>query len=418
MGEVSDTVLIVGAGVAGLAAARELRERGLKATILEAQGRIGGRIRTVRDAESAVAVELGAEFVHGLDPGLWNLLREARLPVLEVDGEHLSGGEEGLHPAASFEGVGQIFERMSQAPEQSFADFIAATDAPEDAKQSATGFVEGFNAARKELVSVAWLNFENAASDEIEGDRAFRVVSGYDAVPRALSHGAEIRLNTAVTRIRWRPGHVVAETAAGEVEARRAIVTVPFALLRAGSVTIEPEPPALSRARDAVRTGQAVRITFRFRETPWRKNPRASFLYAGGDEPFPVWWTAYPMCAPVITAWAAGPKAEALRGKTEADLVRTALASLRNILGDEVTGEDALEPVAWYYHDWENDPFARGAYSYVAVNGLAAQRALAAPVEDTLFFAGEATDTSGHLGTVHGAMASGIRAACLCADLK
>jgi Flavin containing amine oxidoreductase len=97
---------------------------------------------------------------------------------------------------------------MTRAPEQSFVDFIAGVDAPEYVKQSATGFVEGFNAACKERVSVKWLNRENAASGQIDGDRSFRVRSGYDSVPAFLARNPDIRLNTPVRRLTWQPSAV------------------------------------------------------------------------------------------------------------------------------------------------------------------------------------------------------------------
>jgi monoamine oxidase len=130
-----------------------------------------------------------------------------------------------------------------------------------------------------------------------------------------------------------------------------------------------------------------------------------SFLQ--GDAPFRVWWTQHPVIASVITGWAAGPRALALRGKTPDELRDVALDSLRKILD-----ADPGEPVASYFHDWAADPWSRAAYSYVRVNGMAAQRAFGLPIEGTLCFAGEAAaPEAGHVGTVHGAIASGIAAA-------
>ena len=130
-----------------------------------------------------------------------------------------------------------------------------------------------------------------------------------------------------------------------------------------------------------------------------------------GDAEFPVWWTAYPVNTPVITAWAAGPKADALAGRSEAELKQIAIESLRKLLG-----EDPGDPEAAWLHDWSRDPLALGAYSHVRTNGLAATEALRDPVERTIYFAGEAL-AAGHMGTVHGAIESGIRAAaCVAAD--
>lgn len=397
-------VLIVGAGVAGLAAGRELVRQGRCPLILEARDRVGGRILTVHDPLSPLPVELGAEMVHGLHPVLWQTLEACAATVVEMRGDHLRRSSQGLHHARYFEQVDRVFERMKNAPEQSFASFLAKVRAPGEVKQAATGFVEGFNAARKEDVSVAWLNQENEASAEIDGERNFRVVSGYGGVPLHLSRGLDVRLSTRVKRVRWKKGEVVAETDAGSFRAAKCVVAVPFSLLRTGDVAIEPDPPALRAAHEAIATGDAIRITFRFRKMAWEKYPHLSFLH--GDAAFPVWWTSYPVRAPLITAWAAGPKADALSGLGREELVRVALESLETILGEPVES-----PQAAHLHDWRGDALTRGAYSYLRVNGAAAQRALSKPLRGTLCLAGEAVGGPEHMGTVHGAMASGIRAA-------
>jgi monoamine oxidase len=402
----SKDIIVIGAGVAGLAAARELKRAGFAPLVLEARDRIGGRILTVHDPLTPVPLELGAEFVHGVHPTLWRVLRDLRAPVVELAGEHWTRDAQGVHRGGGgWEEMERIFEAMSRAPEQSFAEFIAQAEGSADAKRAATSFVEGFNAARKEEVSVAWLNAEQKASDESDGDRSFRVLAGYGAVPRRLAEGLEIRFSTDVARIRWRPGDVHIETRAGQVfRCAGAVIAVPFALLRCGHLQLDPEPPALAAARDAIATGSAIRVTFRFAEPPWSETaPHLSFLHGGSD--FPVWWTAFPIAAPVITGWAAGPKADALAGRSQAELQQIALASLHRLLG-----EDPGQPEAAWFHDWSADPYALGAYSYVRTGGLAALAELQKPVENTICFAGEAL-VSGHMGTVHGAIESGIGAA-------
>ena len=397
--------VIVGAGVAGLAAGRELSRSGLRPVLLEARDRPGGRVLTVRDPHTAVPIELGAEFVHGVHPDLWKLLREMRVPVIELGGEHWTRDSDGFHPANSgWDEMDRVFEAMSQAPEQSFAEFIDGIRAAEEVKRSATSFVEGFNAARKEQVSIAWLNQEEKASEEIDGDRSFRVLAGYDAVARHLARDLDVRFSTEVREIRWRPGSVLIETSAGSIRAARVIVAVPLPLLQNGRLRITPEPPSLSNAVNAIATGNALRITFRFAEARWAKAaPHVSFIHGNVD--FPVWWTAYPVNTPVITGWAAGPRADALAGRPESDLKQIAIESLRKLLGG-----DPGEPEATWFHDWSRDPLALGAYSYVRTNGSPAAEALRNPVEHTIYFAGEAL-AGGHMGTVHGAIASGIHAA-------
>ncbi len=401
----SPDFLILGAGVAGLAAARYLRQRNLNPLVLEARNRIGGRIATLHPAQTPIPVELGAEFVHGLHPDLWTLLDEAHLPAVEARGEHLTATPDGPRESTRFDDMAPLFEALSRAtPDQSFDHFLRHTDADPEAKTAITGFIEGFNAARKELVGTDWLNTESRAASEIDEDRNFRLLSGYDAVPRHLAQNLDIRLETPVRRLRWQKDEVIAETDTAEFRAPRAIVTVPFALLAANGLPIHPEPAALTNARRAIATGHALRVTFRFPTAVWEKYPRLSFLHA--DQPFPVWWTPYPVRTTLITGWAAGPKADALAARSEAEIVAIALASLRHALH-----EDPGPPDAVFFHDWRHDPWSLGAYSYGLVNGAAARRALADPIDETLCFAGEAVCPAGHMGTVHGAISSGLAAA-------
>jgi monoamine oxidase len=141
-----------------------------------------------------------------------------------------------------------------------------------------------------------------------------------------------------------------------------------------------------------------------FREAFWEKQHPGVAFFHSPDAPFPTFWTPLPMHAPLLTAWAGGPKAERLTGSSEEELLKKALASVRSVLKSDE------EPQAFLVHDWQADPYARGGYSYVKVGGSGAREELAEPLEDTLFFAGEATDTE-QSGTVGGALASGIRAA-------
>jgi len=134
-----------------------------------------------------------------------------------------------------------------------------------------------------------------------------------------------------------------------------------------------------------------------------------SFLLSD-ENPFPTWWTMMPEKLPIITGWATFKCAEAVSGKGEGFIIDKALDTLSRLLKVDRQELEALLGAA-YTHDWQTDPFARGAYSYAKVGGDGAQRELATPVENTVFFAGEATDLSGHNGTVHGAIASGRRAA-------
>jgi monoamine oxidase len=180
--------------------------------------------------------------------------------------------------------------------------------------------------------------------------------------------------------------------------------------------------------------GKVVRIVLRFRRRFWDEiSPQShfsriqssqsqssksqssqtladmSFLFSS-DEWFPTWWTTMPDKLPIITGWAPFDCAERLSGKSRSFVIDRALQTLGTLLNVKATELAAMLDGA-YFHDWQSDPYSLGAYSYGAVGSDGAQQALGSPVENTLFFAGEATDVTGHNGTVHGAIASGHRAA-------
>jgi monoamine oxidase len=157
--------------------------------------------------------------------------------------------------------------------------------------------------------------------------------------------------------------------------------------------------------------GRVLKLVFAFKERFWeRAFPDELGFLSTPNEPFQVWWTGYPVYAPVLVAWVGGPAADALSEIAVEQRVDQALDSLARMLRLSRSEVDR-QVVRWDTHDWAADPFARGAYSYVRVGGVPGQEVLARPVENTLFFAGEATELAGHQATVHGALYAGERAA-------
>jgi monoamine oxidase len=419
-------VLIIGAGAAGLCAARTLARAGTPSLILEARQRLGGRIQTVYDSLSPVPVELGAEFVHGMPREVWEAVGGSGLAAQELDARHVRVNGRVEPDDAISEQVDGVMAAMAAAPEQPFREFVDASGASPEVRRRAVDYVEGFNAARSELISVRSLARQDEASAKIEGDRLFRLQPGYGALIDWLWTGmgaglARVRFGAVVEAVRWRARHVEISARvfgrAMKFYAPRAIVTVPLGVLQApagaeGAIRFDPEPPTLAAARAAIAMGHASRITLRFREPIWERRGEfqgAGFLHT--SEPWmPTWWTSLPVRAPVITGWMAGPAAECAASEEPAAWLGHALRSLaRTLRTDETTLAGELE--AWHAHNWSGDPFARGAYSYVRTGGVEAQRNWSEPVEDTLYFAGEAVNGEGHAATVHGAMATGERAA-------
>lgn len=422
-------VLIVGAGAAGLAALRELDRAGLRARCIEAQERIGGRILTVHDPLSPAPVELGAEFVHGRPSEIWDIAGRAGLAVVERgwNAIQMDGGKL-VHEQEMGDAIGQamsaVEEAASEGPDESFASFIGRAEFPAAVKRRATRYVEGFNAADAATVGIASLAQDAQASGQIEGDRSFFILNGYDSVPLALLHGIEalddkLQLNSVVERIAWKPGEAAVHLRSaldGRREAllaRRVIVTIPLGVLQAerdvqAAIRFDPEPVEILAAARSLAFGQAFRVTLRLHPSFWERRPellRAGFIFS--EQPvFPTWWRPYPVHTPLITGWTAGPAAGPLFGQSRTAVVSRAIEAF-----ERISGVSPLPALAAYFHDWHADPFFRGAYSYVPADKLPARKVLAEPVADTLYFAGEATDLDGHGATVHGAIASGIRAA-------
>ena len=426
-------VIVIGAGASGLSALLELDRARVKVLCVEARERIGGRIFTLHDPLSPVPIELGAEFIHGRPPEIWNIVRSSALGVYDCvdDSVRVKGGQIQTQENA-WEPVGQIMQDMQKAAEsgtdEPFTDFLSRADSSAEAKELTASFVEGFNAARKEIIGIASLAKDARAADAIGGDRSFRFFCGYDSVVhnivRKVSDSAgALSLNSVVTHVAWQPGLVtlsVRSTLTGRVEkltASRLVVTVPLGVVQAGqdaagSIGWDPVPATLLDAVAKLAFGQVFRVVLCFKDSFWEANPafsNAGFILSN-EHLFPTWWTTLAVRAPVLTGWSAGPHADDLIGQPESAIIQEAVASLARITGTDPARLSSLLQHA-YFHDWQADPYARGAYSYVPAGALAAREILAQPVADTLFFAGEATELNGHSATVHGAIASGRRAA-------
>jgi monoamine oxidase len=415
--ESSAEILILGAGIAGLAAAAQLASAGSTVAVLEARDRIGGRIHTLHPSESESPIELGAEFVHGRPPELLAALKDARIPLQPVTGTDACFHRGALIPCPqneSFALLDELADFAAREGDMSFDAFLARRCPDPEVAAQARSFVEGFNAADARRIGIAALARQQQAEDAIGGFESSRPIHGYDALPRHLAQeaeqaGARILLRTPIVSLEWKPGSVTALTASGDsFSAQQAIITLPLGILRARSVAFDPEPSTILAAADCMEPGSARRLTLLFRTPFWKqKTPVMRFLFAPGMTP-PTYWTQHPHDLPILIAWLGGPAADAVHDSGR--LATQALRSLEQIFTLSPHSLDA-ELRNSYQHDWMSDPFTRGAYSYAPAGAAGCSALMAEPVASTLYFAGEHTDTTGHWGTVHGAMRSGLRAA-------
>lgn len=421
-------VVVVGAGAAGLAAMRELAAAGKHVLCLEASDRIGGRIFTVRDPRSPIPIELGAEFVHGKPAETINIVDSAPLALYKCteNAVHIRDGKVMKHQDAWVQ-VNEVFKGLEKAVqdgrEESFAQFLAARSYSQPAKELATMYVEGFNAARSELISIQSLVKDQKAADEIDGDSSFRLMNGYDSVTRWLADGVQefdskVKVNAQVRSIRWREGNARLEYvsrfsgAAQEVRAKQVVIAVPLGVLQRSGIRFDPEPVDVLHAALLLHFGQVVRLVLRFQHASWEdeKDFRTAGFLLSNEKHFPTWWTALPVRTRSITGWSAGPRTDELINMPHDEMVKRALADLGRIIS-VADAKLAASVDAVHTHGWHADPFVGGAYSYVPVGAMGARETMAKPVSATLYFAGEATETNGHSATVHGAIASGRRAA-------
>jgi monoamine oxidase len=417
-------VIVVGAGMAGLAAAERLATGGCRVLVLEARDRLGGRIHTVRAPGLALPIELGAEFVHGRPAELVALIERLGLTLVEVPERHDPGRQ--APPLPDLRGtLARLLEAGDASvdrPVAALLDEQAATVSHREL-EAVRRYLESFHAADLARLGTRALAQNEAAEDE-DGDEGHRIREGYTGLVERLAAEIDparcgVRLGSPVSRLRWREGQVRVTvdhgSGAAELLAPRVVLTVPLPVLArwtgGAPPALDPVPEGWREALGALSMGPAHRMVLVFDERWWAPDGGAgpSFVH-GADEPFPVWWTALPSREPAITGWAGGPRAAALAGRGEAAMLDATLASLGSVFGRN-PAELRARLVHGYGHDWSADPWAGGAYSYGGVGALEARQALASPVADTLFLAGEAVAELGRNATVHGALASGRRTA-------
>ncbi|MBB4396061.1 NAD(P)/FAD-dependent oxidoreductase [Bradyrhizobium sp. ERR14] len=413
MPETTEHIVIVGAGAAGLMAARELARAGRRVTVLEARERCGGRILPLPVSEFGYPAAGGAEFVHGEAPVTRGLLREAGLSLHEIAGEQWS-----------FYGTALLREERDDPHEAelqavlkdlkddlSVAEFLRRHFAGDDyapMRQSIERMVEGYDAADPERASTLalreeWMDGGHAPQARIDG--------GYGALIDFLAadcrkFGVTIHLGAVMSAIEEDGDTAAVRCGGSDVHAcDRVILTVPLPLLR------EMALPASARAKlaaaDDIGFGNVIKILLRFARPWWRERDQdlAAMTFLLSDRTIPVWWTQYPSGQAVLTGWLGGPRTAELESLDPQGLIAAGLDSLAAIF--KLPREDvARELVAATATNWAHDPFARGAYSWATPRTRAAQAVLAR-ADGLVLFSGEALYRGRDMGTVEAALASG-----------
>jgi monoamine oxidase len=420
-----DTI-VIGAGVAGLTAARLLTDAGRRVAVLEARDRVGGRVHTDR---SDVATDLGASWIHGITDSPVAAAADAfGMRTVEFT---VGGYQPDSRPIAYY---GPDGTRLTDAAAQGFIDDIhavdrallevVATSAPDDSYRDVTEralSTQGWDDDRAQRVREylehrseeqygAWI--EDLAAhglddDSIDGDEVV-FPDGYDALPTRLAEGLDVRLQRVVSRVDWSGGDVVVTTDRGRFTAASAVVTVPVGVLQSDDFVIEPAlPEPVAGALGRLRMNAFEKVFLRFPAKFWDDG-----VYAIRQQgPESVWWHSwYDLTAlhgvPTLLTFAAGPAAVATRDWPEADVVDSVLDQLRRLYGDRVEQPTRVDITAW-----QDDPFARGSYAYMTVGSTTSDHDdLATPIGGILHLAGEATWTDDP-ATVTAAMLSGHRAA-------
>lgn len=423
-------VLVVGAGMSGLAAAASLEASGIDAVVLEARDRIGGRTHTA-DVDGAT-LDLGGAWIHGprRNPiarlsdalGLERFEDESGLGRFASDDAEIDGLSElrmyliAGPLLAALTGDGK-FDGLEDGEDRSVADFVDAwiADSGLDERDAAIArfavvdlLVETEYACDASELSLRWFYEEGGFSG---GD--WLIDGGYGQIVDHLAQGLDVRLEQVVERVVERDGYVRVHTRDGAtIDGSAVVMTVPLGVLNAGAIAFEP-PLDAERTAAMGRLGMAhlEKVILRFDERFWGDtfDGMAAVMAEGDAGHFDsVFDFTEAAGAPTLAfLYGGGDSREVQENWSDERILAGALDGLRLIVGPAV---EIPEPRATHVTRWHTDPFARGSYSFIKVGGSPDDHRRIARPHGLVHFAGEATSAE-HSSTVHGALMSGLREA-------
>lgn len=394
-------VVVIGAGAAGIAAGRRLAASGASFVVLEARDRTGGRAHT--QVMAGFPVDMGCGWLHSAEQNPWTPIAEGlgltidRSPppwMKQAFDVGFSAGEQRAY-RAEFTALDERVERAAEGPDRPVSDLFQPGCRWNALLDAFSGF---YNGAPFEEISV-----HDYSAYQDTGVN-WRVAEGYGTAATVFGADLPVALETPVSRIDRSGATLRIETARGTLEARAAIVAVPTAVLAQERLRIFPGLPAKVEAALALPLGHVDKAFLKLAEP--EAFPAETHLFGRIDTALTASYHLRPFHRPLIEVFVGGALAAALEAEGPASFGAFAVDELVALLGSDM--RRVLEPLG--ASDWGPDPWTGGAYSHARPGQAGARAVLAAPVEDRLFFAGEACSAQA-FSTAHGAYLTGVAAA-------